>query len=461
MGDRISRSPYALNMKHDSFCKHLCMSSLGRSQSKEDNKLANMIRHQYHNNWIVDNLPSASISEVMGDGAGDGYERTITKYWQGFPIGFVQQDDPIGEGSVYIHNHVNIHVTYRQAEKEKAAYHVLRFLVEPLSIRHMAVDDLAPTNRSDDSWEFSDSQTYNVTSPIESCQAGSQSHTTREMAQAAGPQLAEGNVLFTYDVIWTEDRNAAWSTRWDIYLNMDHAVPDSVHWASISNAIVSLMLLGAGMCAILIRILRRGVTQELPNDEEVTKGWDEGGWKSVHAHVFRPPASYPMLLSVMCGTGAQLLCTTISVVVLCNLGFMSPAYRGNFLTVGILVFVAMGTVAGYVSSRYYKTFQGSDRTRVALWVAFGFPGTAFAVFGVVSMMAGLEGSSLAVPFVTLFVLAVLWLAISTPLVFLGVWLGSRMDVVEFPVKTSDTPRDIPKQAWFKGVTITLVILGVI
>jgi transmembrane 9 superfamily protein 2/4 len=39
-----------------------------------------------------------------------------------------------------------------------------------------------------------------------------------------GPQLASGRVLFTYDVIWIENTELKWASRWDIYLTMDEYV---------------------------------------------------------------------------------------------------------------------------------------------------------------------------------------------------------------------------------------------
>jgi transmembrane 9 superfamily member 2/4 len=462
MGDQIQSSPYVLRMKQDSFCEHLCSSNLGRAQSDDtlvDSTMVKMIRRQYRSNWIVENLPSGYLRHGFFFGFDEDHDHRprITEYWFGFPVGFVgrkQRRHRSSEGLAYVHNHVNIHVTYRQSEEKKdgkTAYNILRLLVEPLSIGHMAVADMPPSHRSDDYWEFSGSRTYNITNPIESCRAGIQSHTSRLMTRTAGPQLAEGNVLFTYDVIWTEDREATWSTRWDTDLL----------WTLITYSMVEPVVWSAALCAILIRILRRGVTQEVPTDEGVAKGSQERGWKSVHADVFRPPATNPTLLAVMCGTGAQLLGTTISTVVLYTMGFISPMNRENVLNVGIFLFVAMGTVAGHVSSRYYKIFQGSNPHLATQCVAFGFPGMAFAVFLIANFVAWLYQSTLCVPFFTVHVLAVLWLAVCVPLVFLGASLGKKMDVVEFPVKTSEAPRNIPKQAWFKGVAPTLVVCGLL
>jgi len=73
-------------------------------------------------------------------------------------------------------------------------------------------------------------------------------HTSYEMVTAAGreAQLASGKVLFTDDVIWTENKDLHWAQRWDIYLSMDNAVPTKVHWAAnLASAFVLSAMIAA------------------------------------------------------------------------------------------------------------------------------------------------------------------------------------------------------------------------
>jgi transmembrane 9 superfamily member 2/4 len=471
-GDRIENSPYVLRMKHNSYCTHLCQLNVGRGQQKDnaadatgklkmmrtrtrtrnsaknDSKMVKMIRHQYHANWIVDDLPSASISEEFVTG------KSVTKYWQGFPIGFVLRttDDPADVGLAYINNHVNIHIKYHKWEYDKSMYRVVQFLVEPLSIAHTTEPDTSSTAESD---------AVLITNPTASCKKDSNQHTTRDMANRVGPQLAEGLVLFTYDVIWIEDPTTAWSTRWDIYLNMNGAVPGRVHWISIANSLVIVVVLSSMIVVIVMRDINR--YNKLAKDEETAGDMEDYGWRLVHADVFRPPTASPLLLAVMCGTGAQLLGTSISAICFGALGFTSPARRGHFLMGGLLLFVAMGTVAGFVTARCYKTFNGpcQDWQRATLCTAFGFPGLVFGVFLVLNIVAAIQGSSVRVPFFTMFVIIVLWFGVSTPLVVFGAHFGSKVDAVEFPVNISRIPRPIPDQPWFMGIPFTLVMGGVL
>lgn len=77
----------------------------------------------------------------------------------------------------------------------------------------------------------------------------------------------------------------------------------------------------AKACAVVL--LRRGAVQM----QSVEDAQEESGWKLVHGDVFRPPSFSPMLLSIMCGTGMQVLAMTLSTITFAFLGFLSPANR--------------------------------------------------------------------------------------------------------------------------------------
>ena len=67
-------------------------------------------------------------------------------------------------------------------------------------------------------------------------------------------EIVAGNVLYTYDVLWRAS-NVRWASRWDIYLSMDNAVPDKVHWFSIVNSMLIVLFLSVMVAMILIRNL--------------------------------------------------------------------------------------------------------------------------------------------------------------------------------------------------------------
>ena len=59
-------------------------------------------------------------------------------------------------------------------------------------------------------------------------------------------------------------------------------------------------------------------------------------------------------------------CSAFCPTVLACLGFLSPANRGALMTCAVVLWVLLGTPAGYVSSRMYKSECGYDPLRTAL-----------------------------------------------------------------------------------------------
>jgi transmembrane 9 superfamily member 2/4 len=451
-GDRIESSPYLLKMKEDMFCEQLCISNLGRVEqpTTAPNKMVKVVRKNYHNNWIVDNLPAASKLENDTD--------EQTQYYQGFPVGFLDQ-----ERKAYINNHVNIEIMYHAVEDQKDRFRVVGFTVEPFSINHEFEDAEKPKSVLHDKHL---PIRATIKNPIPSCDLtmATEEHTDYDMISKQKPQLASGMVLFTYDVTWTENTDLRWASRWDVYLNNNSSIPAKVHWLSIANSMVIVFVLSAMIVAILVRNLHRDINRynKVAMDEEArAEELEEYGWKLVHADVFRPPSFSPMLLAVSCGTGAQLLFMTLLTIFFSSLGFMNPSRRGHLLMGELCFFVLMGSANGYVTSRLYKTFKGKAWQRATACAAFGLPGIAFSLFFIMNIVALAKGSSDAVPFLTILVLFVLWFGISTPLVFLGAYFGYKQDAIEFPVSTSSIPRQIPDQPWFMGIPFTLAIGGIL
>lgn len=99
---------------------------------------------------------------------------------------------------------------------------------------------------------------------------------------------AEGDttVSFTYSVFWIEDP-ISWGTRWDHYL---HVYDPQIHWISIVNSIVVVVILSSVLFAILVRALHKDIARYNVADSVEENSIDEFGWKLVHADVFRPPS---------------------------------------------------------------------------------------------------------------------------------------------------------------------------
>jgi len=428
-GDRIENSPYTIYMIENTYCNVLCKKKLSGHGALS---VRDAIDEEYHHNWIVDNLPAAS--EV------DSEEFITTSYSEGFPVGYKE------DGKHYLYNHVTLKLDYHTVREDPALFRVVGFKVEPFSVQHTFKDP-------DAAWDG----TKGDVPPLKTCHVDKVMDYQDPSQRPPQTVKAGETVIYTYDVFWAAS-SVRWASRWDIYLTMDNAVPNRVHWFSIINSLLIVLFLTVMIAIILIRNLYRDIVRyNAQRDED----GDETGWKLVHTDVFRPPSEFRMLFCVCVGTGAQVIACALLTVLFASVGFLSPANRGSLMVALLLLYALMGSVSGYVSARLFKTFKGKTWQRCTSLTAFLFPGICFVTFLMLNVMMASYHSTGAVPFTSMLSLVGLWLFVSVPLVFLGAFIGYRREPIEFPVRFSVTPRPIPDQPWYLSTYMVLLVGGVL
>ena len=436
-GNKIQNSPYQINMREEVFCRKVCQIQLNKLQAV---KMRLHIKNGYHNNWIIDNLPSAAL----GIGA-KGEEKK--RYAGGFPIGFMSSDTK----QPYIYNHVNIHIDYHS--NADGGFSVVGFAVEPLSIHH----------EFEGKYQWDGLSQEGKDKRLETCPAD-QTHVNRNSITNSQLVKIGETILYTYDVFWMES-DIEWTSRWDIYLNEDHLVPAKVHWYSITNSILVVLFLSLLVVSILVRNLRRDIAAynalAALADEEKDDDADESGWKLVHADVFRPPQSHPMLFCVFCGSGAQLALTVLMAILFSAIGFLSPARRGSLVIAFLVFYMLCGVVAGYISSRLYKAFRGRQWQLCTVITAVLFPGIAFGTFLFFNLILWAKQSSASAPFLDVIIVAAMWCCVSIPLVFLGAYFGYKEEALEFPTVTSTIARAIPEPPPLLNPYVGMSLTGII
>merc|ERR1712203_813192 len=149
------------------------------------------------------------------------------------------------------------------------------------------------------------------------------------------------------------------------------------------------------------------------------------------------------LLSVFLGSGTQILSMAGITLVFACLGFLSPANRGALMTCALVLVVCLGTPAGYVSARIYKSFGGEKWKSNVLLTSMLCPGIVFAHFFI------------------LVALLVLWFGVSVPLTFVGAYFGFRKAPIEQPVRTNQIPRQIPDQSVYTQPIPGIIMGGVL
>lgn len=425
-GNKIQNSPYIIKMKEEMYCEKVCEVEL---DTKKSLMLKRHIKFGYNNNWIIDNLPSASVGMTQG-----GHEQK--HYAGGFPIGFVDEESK----EPYIFNHVNIMLDFHEPEGVTGEYRIVGFSVEPISIKHIQSGE-----------------------KIKTCTDGQ--HMQRKNVQKNQSVTDKDKIVYTYDVTWRKSDNA-WASRWDVYLTEDNLVPAQVHWYSITNSILVVLFLSLLVIGILVRNLKRDIAgynsvSILDEEEDDEEGTDETGWKLIHADVFRPPSTMPMLYCVLVGSGTQLVISTMISIVLAAVGYINPSRRGSMINAMLILYVLCGSLAGYISSRLYKAFRGRAWQLCTVITATFFPGLCFFLFLFFNTVLAFFRSSGAVPFLDIIIIAAMWCCISIPMVFVGAYFGYKREAMKFPTVTSTIARAIPPQSGLLNPKLGICVAGII
>uniref|UniRef100_A0A6Q2YCR8 Transmembrane 9 superfamily member n=1 Tax=Esox lucius TaxID=8010 RepID=A0A6Q2YCR8_ESOLU len=420
-GERIETSPYKFLFKKDEKCKKLCTKTYVKDKT-DDKKLLDFIKRgmqlNYQHHWIVDNMPVTWCYDVEDS----------QKYCNpGFPIGClvtaegrakdacVINSDFNKKNMFYIFNHVDIRISYHSGENE--GWMGARLVAATLEPKRCV-----PAQETTDRFRLA------------------QRPTPFELPLTVG----------------TQNNNIKWASRWDyILVSMPHT---NIQWFSIMNSLVIVLFLSGMVAMIMLRTLHKDIARYNQVDQEDAQ--EESGWKQVHGDVFRPPRK-GMLLSVFLGQGTQIFIMTFITLFLACLGFLSPANRGALMTCSVVLWVLLGTPAGYVSARLYKTFGGEKWKTNVLLTALLCPGIVFADFFLMNLILWVEGSSAAIPFGTLVAILALWFGISVPLTFIGAYFGFKKPAIEQPVRTNQIPRQIPEQSFFTKPVPGIVMGGIL
>ncbi|XP_071374306.1 transmembrane 9 superfamily protein member 5 isoform X2 [Centroberyx affinis] len=430
-GERIETSPYKFNFNTPVTCKAVCTKSYKKDNQEDAGKLDFLKRGMqlnYQHHWIIDNMPVTWCYEVEDS----------QKYCNpGFPIGCLVTPDGRAKdacvinsefnkkNTFYVFNHVDIKITFHSGASEGwTGARLVTATLEPKSIKH--ADEKNPV-----------------------CDGGSP-------MEIPGEFDSDVAITYTYSVTFEENNSIKWASRWDyILVSMPHT---NIQWFSIMNSLVIVLFLSGMVAMIMLRTLHKDIARYNQVDQEDAQ--EESGWKQVHGDVFRPPRK-GMLLSVFLGQGTQIFIMTFITLFLACLGFLSPANRGALMTCAVVLWVLLGTPAGYVSARLYKTFGGEKWKTNVLLTALLCPGIVFADFFLMNLILWVEGSSAAIPFGTLVAILALWFGISVPLTFIGAYFGFKKPAIEQPVRTNQIPRQIPEQSFFTKPIPGIVMGGIL
>lgn len=420
-GDQIEISLFKAEMLVNATCRQLCDA---RQLTKEDQEvLTKRIEENYRGNLVLDGLPVAE--------EGSGKQSVLSSSVAvGFPLGLKKKLTQNGKTMVFnhleftiqYHEHGTTYITEEQETTE--TYRIVGFQVAPMSI------DYTQTK----------------------CDAKFDANTA-----IAHPVYSDATeITWTYSINWAES-DIKWASRWDVYMKSTSAEA-RIHWMSIMNSVLVVLLLTVIIGFILVRALRKDLARY--NDpESLEEDREETGWKLLHGDVYRTPDNAG-LLTVYVGTGMQLLCMIFVTLCFSLLGFVSPANRGSLLTALIFLFVLLGSYAGYTTARMAKFFKMKS-WKIIFAVGLMFPGQMFLIYFCLNFVHWGAKASSATPFTAMLTLAALWSFVSLPLVLLGGAVGYRRSTLEVPCKVHTIPRTVPPVPWYLQYPFCALIPGIL
>ena len=208
-GTRAEYTSFILEMNFNDSCKIFCEKEFKKN---DINVFKWLIDRDYFINFYLDSLPSSyTTTDVYTN-------ETYVNYFEGIPIGFEDND------KYFIYNHYNVYI---DINKKDDKFQIVGFSIEPLSIEQTDIIDCENLVSDDDTAYMRDY--YN---------------------NFYGQELKEGNVLFTYDVIW-RNSNKTFFSRWDRYLKNGK----EYHWLGLIFSNIILFIFSFLLIYILMILL--------------------------------------------------------------------------------------------------------------------------------------------------------------------------------------------------------------
>ncbi|CAM8951349.1 unnamed protein product [Rhodiola kirilowii] len=244
----------------------------------------------------------------------------------------------------------------------------------------------------------------------------------------------EVDVEFMYTAKWKETE-IPYEKRMDKY-SQTSSLPHhlEIHWFSIINSCVTVLLLTGFLATILMRVLKNDF-MKYGHDEESAEDQEETGWKYVHG------------------------CVSISkvqVLVCSSAWFWDPVVYTHYFH--IRTCTCWSILSIQPRSSVYLT--GTNWVRNLLLTGCLFCGPLFLTICFLNTVAIAYNATAALPFGTILVIVLIWSLVTAPLLVLGAIAGKNSKTeFQAPVRTTKYPREIPPLPWYRGTIPQMAMAG--
>lgn len=183
----------------------------------------------------------------------------------GFELGYIDE-----KGRYYINNHlvfnILVHMTHGEYTRARQAYKDA--ITEALDTkRRMALLSVNSRKLAEEAGTAAEGDTVYMVVGFEVSPCSIERKAGADIENVAcgmdnskhlAQEITEGvQIVYTYDVYWSISKTR-WASRWDAYLRMPGG---KVHWFSILNSILIVLVMASLVAMILIRTVRRDLAR--------------------------------------------------------------------------------------------------------------------------------------------------------------------------------------------------------
>jgi len=281
--------------------------------------------------------------------------------------------------------------------------------------------------------------------------------------------LVDQKIEFTYSVEWVEtdtdpnkrvylsDGFFAWSQ-----------TGGKVHWLSIINSLLLVLLLAGFLTLVLFRILRKDLARyeaSLAKDaEDPLDGELEYGWKLIHGDVFRFPP-YRSFFCAFIGVGCQFLAMSTGMLILALIGLYYPGNEGAVQVSALVLYALAAVIAGERSTFFYTHMGGTAWSWNIVLTASLFALPFIAVMFFLNTMSVIRDLVSALHIDAVLAVLAIWIFVGLPLTLLGGIAGKRRAAAQAfaaPVRTKNFQREIPPaQRIYNHLPVQMFIGGLL
>ena len=406
---------YQLSINNSSKCNFLCSEKI---KKRDFNKINDLIKKEYFINYYLDNLPVGLMKTYVNKN--NKIKRQI-RFDRGIPLGYIENN------ITYIYNYYKIYIelkkeiVYDNYNVSNIEYNIIGFYIEPFSLN---INDINKCfNKNNYTFE---------------------------------KQILKPNeyINFYYDQIYIYT-----DLVYDDRIKKYYITNNIIHW----NSIIISCLIISFLTIILIFIFFNSIQSEkdvknnrIISDEEI----NEYGWRNVAFDVFRCPENIELLSSIL-GTGIQLFVMAFYSLFFIRIGLLRPRNGGSYLTIMVMMYVFLGIISGYSTSRFYKMLNGKNWINLTMISILFFPLIFIFIFSIINLIYKKEKSSIYMEFDEFFSSLILWVFWVAPLIFLGILFGFFQKKILLPCKINPVPSLISSKTipWYLKIRYAWIFTG--